>query len=244
MALLFLCGGCSTLENLEREGTQPTRSVESVRASMTLDSPEPGEPLPEDLEIDVQAEIANGGDDAHLTFDIPSVPGGIPGPDLEFIYVDGDVYYRPLADMELLPKNKEWIVMTETQLEELGFGEYLQFFADDRFLTTMEGDPDEEIGTAVIGGVDTTEYLFQGNIDEMEEVVPISDSQESEMRALVGEELELRFWLDDEGFARQMEIPFVLPGGKNEELVALVRFFDHDEPLTIEAPPAKKVASP
>lgn len=65
------------------------------------------------------------------------------------------------------------------------------------------------------------------------------------MRALMGDELKLRFWLDDEGFVRQMELPITVPGEEDVGLViALLRFFDHDEPITIEAPPANRVASP
>lgn len=214
---------------------------------MTVKREGSDEPLPRRLHLTFEAEVTDGGDKARFTLDVPSVPGGIPGPDLEFVVVDRDViYFRPLADPKTLPKGEEWFLLSPERVRRLGFGQYLDFVTNDRFLTTNDYTSDEDIGTEEVRGTETTIYEFREDIEEMASVIGIPEGQLESMRDVVGDDLYMKLWVDREGFTRRVDIPMQVPERLDVEGVVVTRleFYDFNEDIEIELPDLSTVTIP
>lgn len=117
-------------------------------------------------------------DKARLSMDIPSVPGGILGPDIEFILLEGGpVYIRPIADPESLPEGKTWVLVELSKLPQVapGMEPFITFLTNDRLLQAKDLDEDDQVGTEVVRGVETTIYSSNLEVGEMAEVVGLSE---------------------------------------------------------------------
>lgn len=239
--------GCSAFENFEREGSENVRSAEKVRLSMSIQPAEPGEELPRELIGSFEGEIVGGGDRARLSMDIPSAPGGIRGPDIEFIFLEGGpVYLRPIADPESLPEGKTWVLIELSQLPQVApeMEQYVAFLTNDRFLQAKNLDEGDQVGTAVVRGVETTIYSSSARVEEMAEVVGLSEQQVAEMRSIVGDDARFKFWLDGEGFIRRMEMPASIPsdiGDFADPVVFRIELYDYDGDFDVPIPPRSEV---
>lgn len=243
---LLVTFGCSAFENLEREGSETVRPAERVRFSMSFQPTQPGEELPRELVGSFEGEIVEGGDRARLSTDIPSVPGGIPGPDIEFILLEGGpVYIRPIADPESLPEGKTWVLVELSQLPQVapGMEQFITFLANDRLLQAKDLDEDDQVGTEVVRGVETTIYSSSVKVEEMAEVVGLSEQQVADMRGMVGDDARFKFWLDGEGFIRRMEMPTSPPdtGGGEDPVVFRIELYDYDGDFDVSIPPESEV---
>ncbi len=236
-----LLAGCSALENLEREGEAPERRVETARFFMEFEPP-PGEELPRDLEGEFTGEITHGGKMARMALDLTSLPGGVPGPDIEFIFTDALAYVRPIADAKTLPRGKSWLLMDAASLEELmpGMRGNVDFLLSDRLLKTYPRRDEDETGQEQVRGIETTRYSTVENVDEMAEVVDIPPEQLEEIRRFTGEDLELTMWLDGDGFMRRIAMPFV--GPRQQQFHIVIEAYDLGAPISIELPDEREVA--
>lgn len=240
---LFLFVSCSALDNLEREGSAPVKTAERARISIDI---LPSESGAEVFEGKIEGAVDDGGDIASLSIDDPSVPGGIPGPDVEFILTsDGRVFLRLLADAETLPRGKEYLAVPEAQIDRFGMREFQDSLLNDRFLTSKpEGD--DPVGTETIRGVETIAYEYEADVDEMADVLGLSEDEVAELTKLLGEEdAHIKMWMDSDGFIRRLEMPMSTSGlglGPSDDTV-LIRFevFDYDGDFNVEVPPASKV---
>lgn len=238
---------CSASENFEREGSETVRPAERVRFSMSIQPAQPGEELPGELEGSFEGEIAEGGDRARLSMDVPSLPGGILGPDIEFILLErGPVYIRPIADPESLPEGKTWLLVELSQLPQLapGMEPFITFLTNDRLLQAKDLDEDDQVGAEVVRSVETTIYSLSAEVEEMAEVVGLSEQQVVDMRSMVGDDARFKFWLDGEGFIRRMEMPASIPpdiDAFEDPVVFRIEFYDHDGDFGVSIPPESEV---
>jgi lipoprotein LprA len=97
-----------------------------------------------------------------------------------------------------------------------------------RFITDLEID-----GTEQVDGVDTTRLT--GVIDLSDLAQGMDDDAAV---ALAGEPLDVTLWIDDESMIREIELVGPLLTSESDDVVRVVRFFDFNEPVEIEAPPA------
>ena len=242
-----MASGCSMLEDLEREGTEPTKTAESARFAMEFE-PAGGQELPKAMEVLISAQVVEGGERARLTMDSAAFPGGVEGPDLEFIFVkDGPVYFHPIAKEDTLPEGKSWYQLDESQLSEIipGFDRYIGFFTDGRMMETRTLAEEQQTGAEDVRGVNTTVYTLSADIQEMASATGLSAAEVEEMQKLVGEEAEVTFWLDHDGFTRRMEMPLSLSlKGVNYFATAEIEMYDIDGTIEVDLPPPSKVIEP
>ncbi len=208
-------------------------------------APLPGEELPNYLEGVFTGEIVEGGEKARLVMDLYGGRLAVPGPEAEFIFTQGSAYFRDLT-VKKSSRRRPWIRMQIAELETLapGMENYVAFLTNDRFLESKDLDEEDRVGTEVVRGVETTVYSSTADLDEMADVVGLSDEQVTEMRTLVGDEAHFKFWLDDQGFVRRMEMPASLPsesGGAPDEVVIQIELYDYDGSFDIEIPPPDEV---
>jgi hypothetical protein len=239
--------GCSAFEDFEREGSETVEPAERARFSMSFQPAQPGEALPREFAGSYEGEIVEGGDTARLSMEIPSVPGGILGPDIEFIFLEGGpVYIRPIADPESLPEGKTWVLVELSQLSQVapGMEQFITFLTNDRLLQAKDLDEDDQIGTEVVRGVETTVYSSSVEVEEMADVVGLSEQQVADMRSMVGDDARFKFWLDGEGFIRRMEMPASLPpdiGDVEDPVVFRIELYDYDGDFDVSIPPESEV---
>ncbi len=102
-------------------------------------------------------------------------------------------------------------------------------------MSAMSFDEEHEVGSASIRGVETTRYSMSENLDEMRDVLGVNDEEIAELESVVGEQLHIDFWLDEEGFVRRMEFPISMtPGGRSA--LARIELYDFDGNFDVEIP--------
>lgn len=244
---LLVTFGCSAFENFEREGSETVEPAERVRFSMSFQPAQPGEELPRELVGSFEGEIVEGGDTARLSMDIPSVPGGVLGPDIEFIFLEGGpVYIRPIADPDSLPEGKTWVLVELSQLPQVapGMEQFITLLTNDRFLEAKDLDEEDQVGTELVRGVDTTIYSSSVEVEGMAEVVGLSEQQVADVRSMFGDDAQFKFWLDAEGFIRRMEMPASIPpdiGDVEDSVVFRIELYDYDGDFDVSIPPESEV---
>ena len=206
------------------------------------------ETLPKDLVISVEGAISHDGDRSRFAVDVPSVPGGVEGPDLEFVFIGSDAtYFRPLADKALMPKGKEWLLVPPAQLEQFtaGFEDYIDFVSNGNFLESKSFPDDIRTGSELVRGVRTTRYDDVVNVDEMAEDLDLDEDKVEELKDLTGPEMEITSWVDEGGFLRRFDMPITVPadlGDQGDVIIVRIEFFDHGaDEADVEVPPADKV---
>jgi lipoprotein LprA len=97
-----------------------------------------------------------------------------------------------------------------------------------KFITDVEID-----GTEKVDGTDTTRLTgvidLSGLAPEMDDEAAVS---------VAAEPLDATIWIDDENMIREIELAGPLLTSESDDVVRVVRFFDFNEPVDIEAPPA------
>jgi len=156
------------------------------------------------------------------------------------------VYIRPIADPESLPEGKTWVVVELSQLSQVapGMEQFITFLTNDRFLQAKDLDEDDQVGTEVVRGVETTVYSSSVEVEEMADVVGLSEQQVADMRSMVGDDARFKFWLDGEGFIRRMEMPASIPpdiGDVEDPVVFRIELYDYDGDFYVSIPPESEV---
>ena len=240
---------CAPLdERFEREGSKPPPRVESARFFMTTLPLSDEEDVPKDLVARVEGEISHHGGRARLGLDIPSVPGGVPGTDIEFILVGDDrIYFRAPADPKLTPKGKEWVLIPPEEQARFtaGFEDYIEFLTNGNFLEAKSPPDEDRTGTESVRGITTEVYSSTINVEEMAAEVGLDQEQVEDINSVTGSELEITMWLDEVGFVRRTDMPITIPSevtGQDETVLFRLELFDHGaEGVGVEEPPASEV---
>jgi hypothetical protein len=92
--------------------------------------------------------------------------------------------------------------------------------------------------------VETTVYSSSVEVEEMADVVGLSEQQVADMRSMVGDDARFKFWLDTEGFIRRMEMPASIPpdiGGVEDSVVFRIELYDYDGDFDVSIPPESEV---
>lgn len=234
-------------------GGYEERSVETARLSVAVLPATPGEEVPQRLQMEIDAEIADGGDRVHFVVEAGDVPKANPsGPEIELI-LDGrdDIYFHVLDDGPRLPGGASWVRLDG---EEAGrvipwVDGVLKLVDADNLLTTSRPPGDlEPVRRETIDGVETAVYEDEATLERMDEVVGMSGETFEQMRAAVGSELEVTFWRDDEGFVRRFTFPvatsYLAPRLDGDGLVVLQYTIDDlGEDIVVELPDEDEVTT-
>jgi hypothetical protein len=233
--------GCSALEKLEREGTAPEHTADRARFSMRFLPPEDGK-LPRGLAGKFDGEIVDGGERARLVMDLPTGGSGINGPDGEFIFVDDGRAFARFATRKKSVQDVRWLEVKTAQLEALapGMEQLVSTLTTDRLLTSTNYSEDEVVGSENVRGVETTIYAFSEDLEEVVEVAGVSEDEANEMRTLIGDELQVRTWLDGRGFIRRLEIPMSMPGD-TDPVIVRTDLYEFDGSFEVELPDESEV---
>jgi hypothetical protein len=170
-----------------------TGTAEAARVQMTADLS--GSGVADGTVIDVDAFSSMDG----AAFEGMVTIGGMR---VESIAVDGSYFYA-FPD---LPPGVEWVEMTADDFRELGLDPEAMEQQQGQTLALLgESGEVEERGTEEIAGVATTRYHVVTDLVAVnEESGVVSGDALEEMRGLLGDEVELDVWIDDDGYVRQM----------------------------------------
>ncbi|MFD7405618.1 DUF1396 domain-containing protein [Streptomyces sp. NPDC059866] len=115
--------------------------------------------------------------------------------------------------------------------------------AESAFLTGS--DDVEEVGTETVDGVETTHYKGTITLDEMRDSLKDEDKKTRELREksleqyedMGVDELTMDMWVDGDDHTKQFRMQGDADKGR---LDMTVTFLDYNEPVTVQAPPAKE----
>lgn len=245
LAVLWVAG--VAVVALRFGGGYEERRVETARLSVAVLPEAPGEEVPERLQMEIEAEIVDGGDRVRFVLEAGNVPKANPsGPEIELI-LDGrdDVYFHVLDDGPRLPGGASWVHLDAEEAEEVipGMDGVLKLVSADNFLTTSKAPDDlDPVRRETIDGVETAVYEDEATLERMDEVVGMSGETFEQMRAAVGDEMEVTFWQDEEGFVRRFAFPvatsYLAPRLDDGGVVVLqYTIEDLGEDIVVDLPP-------
>ncbi|HYI25481.1 MAG TPA: LppX_LprAFG lipoprotein, partial [Thermomicrobiales bacterium] len=88
-------------------------------------------------------------------------------------------------------------------------------------------------GTEKVNGVDTTRVTGVIDLSGL-----ASTMDEGAMVALASDPIDATLWIDEENLIHEIELVGPLLTTESADVVRLVRFFDFNEPVEIDPPPA------
>lgn len=241
----WVVGGVAFTILAEHDDDFEERTVESARVTVTA-HPEDGEELPKALRLELEAEIAEGGDLLRIVLEAGDVRGANPsGPEVEMVLADRrDVYLDPLTDKPRLPRGKTWIHMDVEQVQSTApeFSGVLSLVGADGLLTSKPAFDDEyEAGTETIDGVETTRYELSAEADELDDLPSFAEGM------LVGDEVRMTAWMDEQGFVRRLVVPmsaaYLAPRAGEGTVELRYDVYDLGADVTIELPDEQDVVS-
>jgi hypothetical protein len=226
-----------------------------VRMTMTLPVPGMGENT---VTIEGLADFSTG--DGQMTMDMGALMGDAVaalGGDLtvEIRVVDGVMYMHYPETMAQFMGGTPWLSIDagdalggDSQGLAGPFGQsdptrYLEYLA-----AVSSGV--EEIGREPVGGVDTTRYHAVIDFSKAIEQVPDENLdalgldadafavQLSEMQGLLGSEMPVDVWIDDDGLLRRMSMDMSVAG---QAAHLQMEIWDYGVDVNVEAPPADQV---
>jgi hypothetical protein len=240
LAALALVAGCAEESDrdplaLITDAAERTAAVEAARFRMSIDLT--GSGIYDGTVMEMDAMTAMDGS----AFEGVMWMEGIP---VDTISVDGSYFYA-FPD---LPDGVEWVEVTSADLEAEGLDlEAAQQQEVDQALALLtEGGDVEQTGTERLDGVDTTVYRVVTDLVEISaDTGAFSEEMLREMRGLIGDEVELEVWVDDESYVRQLAYEIDLatapappPGMPAEGLLGYrFRMSDFTEDYRPPAPP-------
>lgn len=227
------------------------RSVETARLLVEI-LPAAGEhDVPEYLQMEVEAAIADGGDRVHLVFEAGDVRRSNPsGPELEVILARDDVYFHAVGKDLKLPGGASWVRVDGDEAADVipGIEGVLRLVDAEKLLKTVPEPDAEPSGRETVDGVETARYERSEALDDIDDAVGLSGETFEQMRAATGEDVELTIWRDEDGFIRRFTLPvssaFLAPRRGGEGLVVLqYTVTDLGEEITVELPDEDETAT-
>lgn len=168
----------------------------------------------------------------------------------EMVVVDGTYYVRSPLFGALMPRGKHWLKFTDP---DAGFVSGLGQNDPAKVLAFLRATGDvEAAGTEQIRGVETTHYKAEVEVDKV--VDRASSEQRDRVRGLTDairaagiEKIPLDVWVDDDDLVRRMKLDWSFSNPNNASDPASVKltmdFFDFGADVTVDAPPARQVAT-
>lgn len=194
-----------------------------------------------EMTMEVMGELINGSGAASAGPD-PATESmtmtmNMAGEELAMRIVDGQLYMN-LPPEAGLPTDKPWLTFDPAGddafsqemgglMDQMSMGTDLQ----DQFVQQSDLISFEEIGSATIDGVDTTEYLMIIDFEDVPEFMDLP----AEAASLL-EDLTFSLWVDGGYLLRQLRSDLAGFG------LMEMRFFDYGADVAVEAPPADEVA--
>jgi hypothetical protein len=253
-------GGVSTGNALARAAVSTT-DAGSAHMTMTITMSLPGAG---DVAIaaDGVSDFANG--NSRMTMDMGALFSKLPmsvapgaGSDfaVEMRVVDGTIYVHYPEALAQFMGGKPWLSISGgDELKQLGsnsFGPLGQ--ADPRqyleYLATVSSGV-EQVGNEKIAGVDTTKYHAVVQFDKALDQVPQSTldqlgideqalaAQLDAMHGVVGSEMPVDVWIDNDGRLRRMRMDMSVAG---EKMSVEMNLDQYGIPVDVAAPPADEV---
>jgi hypothetical protein len=229
------------------------QTVRTARMRITIAPHDETTKLPRPLEMTIDALVAGGGDRLSLTMDAAGGRRTNPtGPEIEVVVADReDVYFRLLAGGPKLPRGKTWVLMSFDEMLRLApeFEGVLELADPENVLTSRPPLPDEyATGSETVAGVETTRYEVSGDLDEVGDLAGVSGEMLEEIETVLGEELRMTIWMDEEGFFRRFVVPmsaeYLAPRAGEGVVDMRYEVYDLGGEVTIDLPAEEDVLSP
>jgi len=184
---------------------------------------------------------------ASMSFDLSDLPGLGSGGTMDVVFADGVMYMRMPSMAKALPAGKEWVKADVSKLGGASGSSNLDLFsgADPaKALDQLRAAGDvEKVGEDTVQGETMTHY--HAVIDPANAQSLTAGQRKRVQKALAGMGVRVPtdVWVDDAGRLRRMQIDMTFGQGlQNAHMTMTMDYSDFGSPVTVETPPADKVA--